>query len=115
MKKRKNYQLYLNAILCLILLLSLCIPLFHRYIKVIKYIGIFIVFMTILLVYTSLKITQSNYKNFFNKTNPGPLLIPKAYGVGITINPFHFLGKIFYFLFILFLIGLMIKMSLTPV
>lgn len=68
--------------------------------------------MSIFLVYFSLKLTQTHYKNVASKYDP--LFIPKFFGVGITINPFNFFGKLIWIGLIIFLITILISMIFTP-
>ncbi|BAL61368.1 helix-turn-helix transcriptional regulator [Melissococcus plutonius] len=112
-KENKKYQLYLMVILLLMFIPILFIPLFGKHVMVVKYIGIFVVLMSICLLYFSLKLVQTYYKDVADKN--GPLFIPKAFGIGITINPFNFWGKVIWLSLIAFLVVLVIKMILTPI
>ncbi|MGM0124029.1 hypothetical protein IGI37_001403 [Enterococcus sp. AZ194] len=55
------------------------------------------------------------YKSFYKKDEgtPQPLFVPKAYGIGITVNPNHPAGKLIWFLLGLMLLGLFIHALLT--
>lgn len=112
-KDNKKYQLYLMVILLLMFIPILFIPLFGKHVMVVKCIGIFVVLMSICLIYFSLKLVQTYYKDVADKNSP--LFIPKAFGVGVTINPFNFWGKFIWLSLIIFLVGLVIKMILTPI
>ncbi|AIM25442.1 helix-turn-helix domain-containing protein [Melissococcus plutonius] len=112
-KENKKYQLYLMVILLLMFIPILFIPLFGKHVMVVKYIGIFVVLMSICLLYFSLKLVQTYYKDVADKN--GPLFIPKAFGIWITINPFNFWGKVIWLSLIAFLVVLVIKMILTPI
>lgn len=112
-QKIKIHQKYFLIIFLLICLTALFLIIFHPILIITKAITIFIMFMGIILVFLSLKLVQVYYEDIIDKN--GPIIIPKAYGIGVTINPFNIYGKIIWYSLIIFLVGILIKIILTPV
>lgn len=56
-------------------------------------------------------LTYFQYKSFFKKQpkgTPQPLFIPKMFGVGVSINPNHPIGKLIWVVLFLFIAGLLV-------
>ncbi len=64
-----------------------------------------VILISIPLVASSYILYKSFYKNESNV--PQPLFIPKAYGLGLTINPNHPIGKIVWLLIGIGILGLL--------
>ncbi|MGX7023889.1 hypothetical protein [Vagococcus hydrophili] len=112
-QKTKKYQKYILSTFLLICLPALFIITFHPNLIIAKSITAFIMVMAIILVILSLKLVQLFYEDITDKN--GPVIIPKVYGIGVTVNPFNIYGKIIWFFIILLLICILIKIVFTPI
>ena len=103
--KKERIASYITAIsLLLIVLLSLS----NIFLKKQLYENILatiVILISIPLVASSYILYKSFYKNESNV--PQPLFIPKAYGLGLTINPNHPIGKIVWLLIGIGILGLL--------
>ncbi len=90
----------------LVMLLPLaCIPFIYTD-RQENILGVLILF----LVFPLLFFSYLKYKTFFAAIDQKeqPLFIPKMYGIGISINPNHPIGKLIWFILILLLVGLLL-------
>ncbi|WP_052004699.1 hypothetical protein [Agrilactobacillus composti] len=114
-KQNRNRKLYVTlTMVFLVIALApiLFLPMVSGDAKLAKIIGIFSVAMTIPVLILSLKVLQSYYDKA--ELRHKPLLIPKAFGYGLSINPYHPAGKAIWFGIIVVVVILLIKMIVTP-
>lgn len=56
---------------------------------------------------------KDSYKD--QKDNPTPpLWVPKVYGIGLSINPYHRFGKLIFILLAVLIVGIIISLLFTP-
>lgn len=93
--KNKKYQCYIRVILGLMIgLTGITIGLSH-YPNTQEVIGLIGLFMTVLLfslLHFSFRILKEYYVGVIDEQ--GPLFVPRVYGIGFTINPYHKIGRI---------------------
>lgn len=64
------------------------------------------------LTFVSYQLTKVFYQGIINQNSP--LFVPKVFGFGFTINPYHKGTKIIYSLLLIFLIGLILFLIQAP-
>lgn len=102
------------VISCVLLLVPIPIAIIFRNNDVLaKWLGIFGMLMVLSLLYFAWQILKIAYKE--QKDDPAPpFWVPKVYGFGISINPYHRFGKILYVLLAIFIVIIIVHMFLTP-
>ncbi|MEF3843118.1 hypothetical protein RGT45_03315 [Enterococcus faecalis] len=71
------------------------------------------VIMVLPLLYFAWQILKIAYKD--QKDNPTPpLWVPKVYGIGLSINPYHRFGKLIFILLAVLIVGIIISLLFTP-
>ncbi|TQA96310.1 hypothetical protein FKY92_15585, partial [Enterococcus faecalis] len=71
------------------------------------------VIMVLPLLYFAWQILKIAYKD--QKDNPTSLLwVPKVYGIGLSINPYHRFGKLIFILLAVLIVGIIISLLFTP-
>lgn len=109
--KKENKNSIINAIIVILLicLVALCVfASFNRSSFFNRWLPTILLFLLVPLLIVSY-IAYRNY--FYNNEKTAystAFFIPKMYGIGITINPNHPLGKIIWILLILFIAGMAI-------
>ncbi|WP_243419891.1 hypothetical protein [Lactobacillus helveticus] len=58
-----------------------------------KFVTVFILMLSIILIHVAVKFGKVVYQNYEGMPNP-PLWVPKAFGYGISVNPYNKVGKI---------------------
>lgn len=98
-ERRLLKQAQVGATISFILLFVpiLTISLLHTSDLLAKWLGIVGVIMVLPLLYFAWQILKIAYKD--QKDNPTPpLWVPKVYGIGLSINPYHRFGKLIFIL-----------------
>lgn len=109
MEKMKNIAISFVLLLFVFLLLLFIATIFKSLLFT-KIFGGVAILLTALLTLVGYLFTKMSYKGIGVK---GPLFVPKALGVGITINPYHWLGKCIWLGLELLLIVVLIQFLLA--
>ena len=111
-ERRLLKQAQVGATISFILLFVpiLTISLLHTSDSLAKWLGIVGVIMVLPLLYFAWQILKIAYKD--QKDNPTPpLWVPKVYGIGLSINPYHRFGKLIFILLAVLIVGIIICFS----
>ncbi|EGO5055187.1 hypothetical protein [Enterococcus faecalis] len=114
-ERRLLKQAQVGATISFILLFVpiLTISLLHTSDLLAKWLGIVGIIMVLPLLYFAWQILKIAYKD--QKDNPTPpLWVPKVYGIGLSINPYHRFGKLIFILLAVLIVGIIISLLFTP-
>lgn len=93
-KANKKYSVLLIILTVLILLISVVIiPLVTSNKILTKIVTAFILMLCIILIHVAVRFGKIVYKNYEGIPD-SPLWVPKAFGYGISVNPYNKVGKI---------------------
>ena len=93
-KANKKYSILLIILISLILLLSLLLlPLSQNNITLLNSITVLIFLLCILLLHVTVSFNKLAYQHYEGIAD-SPLWVPKAFGYGVSINPYNKVGKI---------------------
>lgn len=93
-KANKKYSVLLIVLIVLIVLMAVVIiPLVTSNKSLTKFVTVFILMLSIILIHVTVKFGKVVYQNYEGMPNP-PLWVPKAFGYGISVNPYNKVGKI---------------------
>ena len=93
-KANKKYSVLLIVLTVLIVLMAVVIiPLVTSNKSLTKFVTVFILMLSIILIHVAVKFGKVVYQNYEGMPNP-PLWVPKAFGYGISVNPYNKVGKI---------------------
>lgn len=115
-KANKKYSILLIILISLILLLSLLLlPLSQNNITLLNSITVLIFLLCILLLHVTVSFNKLAYQHY-KGISDSPLWVPKAFGYGLSINPYNKIGRILTIVLLIFLdllfIGLIIAILL---
>lgn len=86
---------------------------FHTNDSLDKYLALLGLIMVLPLLYFMWHILKIAYKD--QKDNPTPpLWVPKVYGFGLSINPYHRFGKLIFILLAIVIVGIAISILFAP-
>lgn len=112
-KANKKYSILLIILTSLILLLSLLlIPLSQNNVTLLNGITIIIFLLCILLLHVTVsfnKLAYQHYKGIMDS----PLWVPKAFGYGLSINPYNKIGRILTIVLVIFLDFLFVALTIA--
>ncbi|WP_349651875.1 helix-turn-helix transcriptional regulator [Lactococcus lactis] len=100
-KANKKYSLTLTILLVIIMLMAISMSIFRFSTPVTKFLTIILLILSSVLILLSYKFLKFVYKDYKGDKN-APLWVSKAFGYGISINPYHKSGK--YILIVLIII-----------
>lgn len=93
-KANKKYSVLLIVLTVLIVLMAVVIiPLVTSNKSLTKFVTVFILMLSIILIHVAVKFGKVVYQNYEGMPNP-PLWVPKSFGYGISVNPYNKVGKI---------------------
>lgn len=115
-KANKKYSILLIILTSLILLLSLLLlPLSQNNITLLNSITVLIFLLCILLLHVTVSFNKLAYQHY-KGISDSPLWVPKAFGYGLSINPYNKIGRILTIVLLILLdllfIGLIIAILL---
>ncbi|WP_407350124.1 helix-turn-helix transcriptional regulator [Lactococcus garvieae] len=115
-KANKKYSILLIILTSLILLLSLLLlPLSQNNITLLNSITVLIFLLCILLLHVTVSFNELAYQHY-KGISDSPLWVPKAFGYGLSINPYNKIGRILTIVLLILLdllfIGLIIAILL---
>ena len=100
-KANKKYSLTLTTLLFIIMLMAISMSIFRFSAPVTKFLTIILLILSSILILLSYNFLKFVYKDYKGDKN-APLWVPKAFGYGMSINPYHKSGK--YILIVLIII-----------
>lgn len=112
-KANKKYSLLIIVLTILILLFSLLgIPLVHNDVTLLNSITILIFLLSIVLLHVSVRFEKFAYQHY-KEIPDSPLWVPKAFGYGVSINPYNKVGRILTIVILIILDLLFISISVA--
>ncbi|WP_429976213.1 hypothetical protein [Enterococcus sp. DIV0086] len=112
-QKLKYSQIGLTTSLVLVFIPVIAMLAFKMSDSLAKWLGVALVVMILPTLYFTWNILKLAYKD--QKDNPmTPLWVPKVYGFGLSINPYHRFGKLIMWILVIFIIALAIYIALEP-
>ncbi|EPN9336287.1 hypothetical protein ACT46E_001814 [Enterococcus faecalis] len=112
-KLLKKSQIGISISLSLVFIPLVLILILQTSDSLAKWMGLFMTVMVLPILYFTWQIMKIAYKDQKDNSNP-PLWVPKVYGFGLSINPYHRFGKVIIIAIVLLIAGIIISIILTP-
>ncbi|MCH4171351.1 MAG: hypothetical protein LKF36_09015 [Lactobacillus sp.] len=111
-KARTKYIILTIVAMIVTFLPIFFLPMIRHTPKTEKAIDVFSMIMMIPGIFFGFKVVQATYDK--DKLAKGPLFIPKSFGYGLSINPYHPVGKVIWGLLGAVIVFFLVKFILTP-
>lgn len=108
----KKYSITLSILTLLLLSLSIILSQLSLPTVLNKFLSILLLIIAVVLMIVSYDFLKICYSIYRDTPNP-PLFVPKVYGLGFSINPYHKYGKVIFLIIFTVIIGSFIPIIIS--